>query len=430
MAVALVVASLFLIAPGTSIAGVPVGGMTVGGATDAVQQRLAQTTIVLTGAGDDVTVTGADLGASVDASALADDAFAAHPMWNPTTWNGEPSPATVTIDHVAATEALVAAVPDLYVEPVDATLAYDADAARYVTTPSTAGSGIDLAVIEEALQSAFDSGKTSIDLEPAQVPIEAVTTSAIADETAARLNGILESAGFYVGDDRAVAVEPAVAASWLTVTRNTDGTYAISADAGAIQSVVDTLPAAIDRAAVDATVITNSSGGVLRTVTEGVTGRTLGATDGIADDYAAQLAGGEGAFALPVTEQEFTTTALERTIEVDLGAQRAYLYENDEMVANIIVSSGLSGSPTPQGRFTVNGYSRIQSMGCFDGAPYCVEDVPYVTWFAPDIGFHGASNLRSSLGFPQSHGCVNMWDNDAKFVYDWTVPGTEVWVHA
>ena len=117
--------------------------------------------------------------------------------------------------------------------------------------------------------------------------------------------------------------------------------------------MIGSLPEAVNRAAVDARVITNSRGDVLREEIAGVTGRELGDTTGIAEDYAAQLAAGEGAFALPVTETEFATTAIARTIEVNLSSQMTYMFENGEVVRSFPISSGLPGTPTPTGRFEV-----------------------------------------------------------------------------
>jgi lipoprotein-anchoring transpeptidase ErfK/SrfK len=408
---------------------VPVGGHTAGGAIDAVTARLAHTEIVLAGAGDDAVVTGADLGATVDARALAEEVYADHPMWNVSQWFSEPSAAVVSIDVDAAVSALRRAVPSLYVDPTPAAVVFDADVAKYVVIPAVAGQGIDVDAVAAALQDAFNRGERTVSVDTSTAPVEAATTTAIAEASAETLNTMLGRAGFYVGDERAVKIPKATLASWLTVAPDETGALAITADETAIQASVDGLAEKIDRKAVNALVITNSSGKVLKEKREGRTGRELGVTSGIAAAFATQLAAGDAAYALPVTETAFKTTELARTVEVDLGSQRAFLYENGVLVRSYVISSGLPGSPTPAGHFTVGGYSRIQNMGCFDGAPYCVENVPWVTWFAPDIGFHGANSLRSSLGFPQSHGCVNMWDDAAKFVYDWTVRGTEVWVH-
>ncbi len=431
--VGLVVSSLVLIAPGTAVAGVPVGGLTPGAAADAIAQRLAETTVVLTGAGDDAEVTGAERGATVDAQALADAAFAQHPMWNPTAWFAA-TDAEIAVDPVTAADALREAVPQLSSEPVDAALAFDAASASYVATPAVAGTGVDVATVQEALQAAFDAGQTRVELEAVQTDVPADISTETAETTEAQLNGILDTVGFYVGEERTVPVDRAVAASWLTVAPD-DGAFTVTADSAAIQAVVDTLPGRVNRDAVNATVVTNSAGKVLpNPISSGVEGRNLESTDGIAAAFADQLAAGDGVYELSVTTTAFTTTSLARTIDVNLTTQRATLFENGQVVQTFVMSSGAAGTPTPTGNFSVYAFTRVTDMGALCYNPnavnsYCTEDVPYVTWFYPDIAFHGASSFRSALGFPQSHGCVNMWDDAAKFIYDWSRVGTEVSVH-
>jgi hypothetical protein len=76
---------------------------------------------------------------------------------------------------------------------------------------------------------------------------------------------MLQTIGFYVGEERTVPVDPATAASWLKITPDASGTFSISADAAKIQASVDALPAAVNRAPANGTVITNSDGTVLET---------------------------------------------------------------------------------------------------------------------------------------------------------------------
>ncbi|WP_248242705.1 L,D-transpeptidase family protein [Microbacterium kunmingense] len=434
-AIGMAAASIFLIAPGTAIAGVPVGFMTPGAAAEAIENRLAETTVVLTGPGGDAELTGADLGATVDAQTLAETAFAEHPMWNPTGWFPSPVDAEVQIDPSLAADALLAAAPDLSVAPVDAAVAFDAASASYQVTPAVAGEGIDAEAVRQSLQDAFLAGQQRVEVEPAIAAVDAETTTTIAEATASRLNAMLDTAGFYIGEERTVPLDRAVVASWITLGDGERGTISVDVDQAGIQSVVDTLPGLVNREAVNATVITNKAGAVLREDVAGVNGRALESTDGLAADAASQLAAGDGVIELGVTETPFTTVALARSVEVDLSAQRAYLFENGNMVESFTISSGTAATPTPTGNFTVFAYTRIQDMGALCYNPnavnsYCTEDVPYITWFAPDIAFHGASNFRSSLGYPQSHGCVNMWDDAARFIYEWTATGTEVSVYS
>jgi lipoprotein-anchoring transpeptidase ErfK/SrfK len=422
-----VVLSLILIAPGTAVAGVPVGGLTVGAAADALQTRLAETTVEIETPDGIASVTGADLGATVDARALAEAAFAAHPMWNVTQWNSAPLDADVAIDEVQAEDALRSAAGAAYVDPVDATVAFDAASAAYVTTPAVEGEGLDLPAVRSALEEAFTSGTGTARLDGSVVPVEAAVTTTKADAAVGRLNGLLDTVGFYIGDERTVPVDRAVAASWLTVS-NADGDVTHTADPAAIQATVDTLAPLVDRAPVNATVVTNSSGETLKALTEGVTGRSLGDTSGIADAFATQLTAGDAAFRLTVQETAFQTTSLYRHIDVNLSSQRAVLYENDQVVQSWAVSSGLPGTATPTGNFEVFAHVTMQNMGCGPTSAYCTKDVPWVTYFAPDVGFHGAY-WHNNFGNPMSHGCVNMPVSQAKFVFDWAPNGTEVAVH-
>ena len=426
----LVATSLILIAPGTSVAGVSVGLLTPGAGADAVAQRLAETTVVITGEDGEVEVTGAELGATVDARELADTAFAEHPMWNPTTWFASPVDASVTVDPLAATEALRAAMPDVYVEPVDAAIAFDAAAASYVVTPATPGTGLEVESVQSALQEAFDSGETRIEIDAVLSDVPALISTEEADATVAELNAMLDTVGFYIGEERTVPVDRAVAASWLTVAPG-EGEFEITADPAAIQPVVDTLAAAVNRAPENAHVITDSAGKVLREDAAGQTGREVADTSNVASDFATQLADGVGAFQIPVTEVPVTTVALARRIEVDLGEQRAYLYENEQVVRSWLISSGLDGHETDQGRFRIGAKLRSQAMGNPDTTQwpyYYVKDVPYVMYYNGDEALHGVY-WHNNFGNRMSHGCVNFPVGVAAFIYDWAPIGTEVWVH-
>lgn len=425
------VASAVLIAPGTTVAGIPVGLMTPGMAAETISARLADTEVTLTGAGDDAVVTGADLGASLDATALADQAFAERPAWNLGAWMGEPLDAEISLDPEAADHALRAAVPASFQDPTEATVTFDAKAGTYVTTPAEPGTGIDLSALTTAFTDATAQGETSLTFsgDPAEA-LPAITTDE-ANAAAEQLNGMLSSIGFYVGKERTVPVKPAVAASWLTI-ENVDGELKISADEAAIQTMVDTLPKLVNRDVVNATSITDSGGEVLKAITEGKDGRTVGDTTDAASDFATQLEGGDAVYALNVESVPFETTALFRRVEVDLSEQRTYLYENEKLVKSWAISSGLDGSPTDQGRFRVYAQLSSQNMGREDitVAPFYYQpNVPYVSYYNADEAFHGAY-WHNDFGRQRSHGCVNMPVDAAKFVYEWATKGTEVWVHA
>ncbi|MCR2764067.1 L,D-transpeptidase [Microbacterium sp. zg.B48] len=433
--VGLVATSLVLIAPGTSVAGVPVGWLTPGAAADAIEGRLAQTTIVLTGAGGDAEITGAELGASVDARALADAAFAQNPMWNPTTWFSTPVDAPVRLDADAATAALRAAAPDLYTDPVDAMIAFDAASASYVTVPSELGTGIDVDAVRTTLAEAFAAGQTVVELDAEAAPVEAERPTFVAAATVNTLNSMLDSVGFYVGAERTVPIDRAVAASWITVEPTTRGTFAISADPAAIQPVVDGLAPLVNRPAQNGVVITDSRGEVLREDAAGIPGRELGDTSTVASDFATQLTSGNAAFTLPVTEVAPVITTLARRIEVNLSEQRTYLFENGNVVQSWAISSGAEGFSSSTGNFRITSKLTSQDMGelCYNpnsqtpGA-YCTRDVPWVMYYNGDEALHGAY-WHNNFGNVMSHGCINMPVSAAQYVFGWAPMGTEVSVH-
>jgi lipoprotein-anchoring transpeptidase ErfK/SrfK len=428
-------ASMFLIAPGTSIAGVPVGFLTPGAAADAVQKQLASTTVVLTGSGGGAEVTGAELGAEVDAKALAEAAFASHPAWNPTTWNAGAADVVVELDPATASEALRAAVPSMYTDPTDASIAFDAASATYVVTPAVDGQGIDVASVQTALTDAFASGAGTVEVAATAAAVPAEGTTSVADATAGILNGMLDRAGFYVGEERTVPIDRATFASWLTVTPAERGTFTITADPNAIQPSVDGLAAAVNRPPVDSTTIVNSSGKVLSTPTEGVVGRELGATDGIAKSFAEQIGTGNSAYPLPVTEVAFKTTSLARLLEVDLSEQRLYVKENGNVVDSWLISSGANNTPTYTGHYnigykatvqTMNGYNR-DAAGNITGT-YSTPNVKWPMYFNGGQAFHGVY-WHNNYGRTMSHGCVGMPEWRAQWIYNWAPSGTDVWIH-
>lgn len=435
-------ASVILIAPGTSVGAVPIGFHTAGGAAGAIEGRLAATTLVISSPDGEVEVSAADLGATVNARSLADTAHAEHPLWNIGSWNSAPEQAIVTLDPAVATEALKAAVPGLYTDPVDAVLAFNAETGTYAVTPAVPGTGIDLDAVRVALNEAFAAGETTVPFEAVEAPIRALTPTYVAEATAGKLNAIISKAGFYVGEERTVPVEPAVASTWLKVEPGERGTFDVTVDKAPIETFVAGLPPLVERAPVNAVAITDSSGDVLRSITDGVTGRTLASTDGIADAYAEQLAAGNSVYQLPVTETPYTTAGTVRTIEADLGAQVVYLKENGNVVDSWAVSSGRSPTETTPGNFRIGWKTEEQTMRgaevdangdpLYDAAgnpvTYTQPNVKWAMYFNGDEAFHGVY-WHDNFGSPMSHGCIGMPEWRAAQLFEWAPQGVEVSIY-
>lgn len=112
-------------------------------------------------------------------------------------------------------------------------------------------------------------------------------------------------------------------------------------------------------------------------------------------------------------------------IEVNLAQQTLTAWQGDAIVMQTAISSGLSGSPTVTGRFTIGNKYAAQRMV---GPGYDLPNVPWVMYFYSSYAIHGAY-WHNQFGAPASHGCVNMRVNEAQMLYEWAPTGTEVYVH-
>lgn len=136
----------------------------------------------------------------------------------------------------------------------------------------------------------------------------------------------------------------------------------------------------------------------------------------------------------------------EKWIEVILGEQKVVAWEGDNPVREFIVSTGLPGTPTVQGVFRIWIRTRSQTMSGGDrasGTYYYLPNVEWVQYFYQEYAFHG-TYWHNNFGRPMSHGCVNMTNEDAEWLFKWAMPewngetgwlrstpenATLVWVH-
>lgn len=418
-----------IIAPGMVVGNVAVGGLTVQAATEKINAAVADTSLLLSVDGTEAAVSGAELGAHVDAPALAAAALSSSPLWKIGSWYPANGPSLrPALDPVLASETLRDAFPETYTAAVDAGVNYDPASVSFVAVDGTDGWGVPRVEVRSALVAALNTEAPAERVEVAAAAFAPELPSSAAHNRVAVLNGMLDTIGFYVGTDRAVPIDRAAAASWITVVPDTEaGIFRFNVDASALPALVEALPEQVNRAPVDTQQVVNSAGDVLRVVAEGVSGRELVSTDGVADAFAQQLNAGAANYQLDVTETAFGTAALHRRIEVDISEQRTTLFENDVAVQSWRVSTGLPGHETDLGHYKIYAHVRIQDMGS-EAAGYLTKDVPWVSYFNQDEAFHGAY-WHNNFGRRMSHGCVNMRLSDAKFVYEWAPIGTEVWVH-
>lgn len=114
-----------------------------------------------------------------------------------------------------------------------------------------------------------------------------------------------------------------------------------------------------------------------------------------------------------------------KTIYVDLTSQYVMAFEDDRLVLRARCASGAGRSTTPQGKFET--YHKGPSVHMTNGGDpkkdlYDLPGVPWVSFFTgTGIAFHG-TYWHNDFGSPRSHGCVNLPNSAARFIYRWTSP--------
>ncbi len=129
----------------------------------------------------------------------------------------------------------------------------------------------------------------------------------------------------------------------------------------------------------------------------------------------------------------------QKRIEVSIAEQTLRAYQADELVLETKISSGipnrrLSGdelpTDTPRGRFVI--YAKLPSkhMGSVaggaeveDNGGFSLPGVPWTCFFRSPGGYalHG-TYWHNNFGLQMSHGCVNMRNEDAKWLFRWSTP--------
>lgn len=118
-----------------------------------------------------------------------------------------------------------------------------------------------------------------------------------------------------------------------------------------------------------------------------------------------------------------------KKIVIDLSEQKLFLYENNEVIDEFLVSTGKRGMETPTGEFKVyekrdRAWSRMAGLW-----------MPY--WMLIEtrrgIGIHelpewpnGYKEGVDHLGTAVSHGCIRLGVGAAQLVYEWVETGTKV----
>ena len=134
---------------------------------------------------------------------------------------------------------------------------------------------------------------------------------------------------------------------------------------------------------------------------------------------------------IPESEIDFTSPD-NFLIEVNLTQQKVFIHYKDFIIKNFICSGGKQETPTPTGNFKT-----IQKI-YYSYVPRFQQAAYYWTRFYGSYLFHSVpydinGNLLTEelekIGTPASHGCVRLYLEDAKWIYDKLPLGINVNIH-
>lgn len=118
----------------------------------------------------------------------------------------------------------------------------------------------------------------------------------------------------------------------------------------------------------------------------------------------------------------------DKKIEVRLDSQIVIAYESNQIVFVAPIASGgkLRGGTytTPNGNFTTyyKRPSRHMAAGDLASSGFDLPGVPWVQYFTESgVAFHGTF-WHNDFGRPRSHGCINLANQNAKWLYLWSTP--------
>jgi lipoprotein-anchoring transpeptidase ErfK/SrfK len=127
----------------------------------------------------------------------------------------------------------------------------------------------------------------------------------------------------------------------------------------------------------------------------------------------------------------------QKRIEVILAQQTFKAYEYDQVIYTTKISSGIPSrklsedelpTATPKGRFRIYSKMPNKHMGSVSGNPdaiggFSLPGVPWTSFFISPGGYalHG-TYWHNNFGIQMSHGCINMKNDDAKWLFRWSTP--------
>lgn len=328
-------------------------------------------------------------------------------------------------------------------EATDATLVVKGTDVQIV--PDKNGWSIDPVRLTELIKAdAAEPSTTAVKLAATQQPARILASSVTpAIEQANRLMAVPITLNYQ---DRSFVPSVAEIGSWLTFNGLVEGeTSKLEAgvDIAKIRGYVQLVAGKVNVAPVDKKI----------TIENGVTKVDREGADGLAVDQDPAVAAVQRAvtsqqpLVLSITThvvpfKTISTSLISldygRYVEINLSKQHLWVWQDHAVIYDAPVTSGATGAgfPTVTGLFSIYYKTTNTHLRGYAYGPLYNYDVQVDYWmpFYSGYGLHDASWRNGIFGgqdyyYGGSHGCVNLPDDAAAFIYNWADIGTPVWVH-
>ena len=436
--------------PNTYIGKTNVDGLTKSEIQALINSSTKENTVAIYGNG--VTTTTAtlnEMGFSVNSQDAAADAVAANDSW--INYAKAPFQRTfidpeILIDEDKAFEfaaTLTAENKDTH-RPVNPKVEFIDD--QFTMTPGKDGQGVKFESLKEPAKQLI-ANQSNVRYEATITKVQPQIEATEIESKAQVANQLIAPEVIVNGEDESFTASPSEKAAWINL-EGTSPTLNISA----LNDWVAAKASEAESEGQKGYRYVASNGDQLRVLTEAVSATTVTNQTEVAGDILSGLKSHTAIsvdFTIETMEAEWDEKTIargaeylaypaaegEKWVDVSLSGHRVTAYIGATAQATYPMVSGAPGYRTPPGQYRVWGKNRLQDMRGYnnDGTPYLTENVPYATYFYGDYALHGSSAWRSTWGYDAgaggSHGCINMPDEGAAFIFNFAPVGTPVIVH-
>ncbi|MDO4271477.1 MAG: L,D-transpeptidase family protein [Candidatus Saccharibacteria bacterium] len=445
-------------APGTTIANINVGGQTKDQITSTVKKLINNMRLSLTYGGKSATASSNDLGVDIDVNKIADEAVKTGRR-NPfaTVFINKHFDLSGSYDQEKVKAFVSTNFPELTTDPVDPQIVYNNESNRYVVQAGAVGKSVELGKLYAKVKSLLKAPQLTT-YEISTIDAQPSVSDQSAQETVDKINNTLSQTIQITNNGRVLwTIDPWTIADWATfelvkpeandldntnslaTTESATGHYEIKFNRDKITGFVnDAVVGQLSNRPVNQKAITGANGEVYAVTSSGRNGQVPSNTDNVVGQIYDHITDGTSAqINMQTKDANYGTDATIASnghwIEANLSTYEVKLYDGKNLVwSTNRTSHGKTSTPTITGLFKV--WRKVEEQ-CMPNPPSTEPlcHIRKVTYFeASGYAFHEAWWMNYANGNVNkgiSHGCINMFYEDAKRVYDWSTIGTPVWVH-